>query len=83
MPGSCRGRSTESHRTGVIDDCEPACGCWELNSGPLEEQQELLTANSPAPRSLPSFLGGMRPEDPQELIPSFGKGLDSSCRALW
>ena len=20
------------------DSCEPPCGCWELNSGPLEEQ---------------------------------------------
>ncbi|CAO2577873.1 hypothetical protein LEMLEM_LOCUS287, partial [Lemmus lemmus] len=24
--------------------CEPPCGCWELNSGPLEEQSVLLTA---------------------------------------
>ena len=23
--------------------CEPPCGCWELNSGPLEEQSVLLT----------------------------------------
>ena len=22
----------------IIDDCEPPCGCSELNSGPLEEQ---------------------------------------------
>jgi hypothetical protein len=22
--------------------CEPPCGCWELNSGPLEEHQVLL-----------------------------------------
>ena len=26
------------------DGCEPPCGCWELNSGPLEEQPVLLTA---------------------------------------
>jgi hypothetical protein len=26
------------------DGCEPPCGCWELNSGPLEEQSVLLTA---------------------------------------
>ena len=25
------------------DGCEPPCGCWELNSGPLEEQAMLLT----------------------------------------
>ena len=23
---------------GVRDSCELSCGCWELNSGPLEEQ---------------------------------------------
>ena len=28
----------------IIDSCEPLCGCWELDSGPLEEEQELLTA---------------------------------------
>jgi hypothetical protein len=27
----------------ITDDCEPPCGCWELNSGPLEEQSDLLT----------------------------------------
>jgi len=28
----------------VVDGCEPPCGCWELNSGPLEEQTVLLTS---------------------------------------
>jgi hypothetical protein len=27
----------------ITDGCEPPCGCWELNSGPLEEQAGLLT----------------------------------------
>jgi hypothetical protein len=27
-----------------IGGCEPPCGCWELNSGPSEEQPVLLTA---------------------------------------
>jgi hypothetical protein len=27
----------------ITDGCEPPCGCWELNSGPLEEQMVLLT----------------------------------------
>jgi hypothetical protein len=27
-----------------MDGCEPSCGCWDLNSGPLEEQSTLLTA---------------------------------------
>jgi hypothetical protein len=30
--------------------CEPPCGCWEMNSGPLEEQTVLLTAE-PAPKT--------------------------------
>ena len=28
----------------ITDGCEPPCGCWQLNSGPLEEQLVLLTA---------------------------------------
>jgi hypothetical protein len=28
----------------ITDGCEPPCGCWELNSGPLKEQSVLLTA---------------------------------------
>ena len=27
----------------TMDDCEPPCSCWELNSGPLEERPVLLT----------------------------------------
>ena len=27
----------------TTDGCGPSCGCWELNSGPLEEQSVLLT----------------------------------------
>jgi hypothetical protein len=27
----------------ITDGCEPPCGCWESNSGPLEEQLMLLT----------------------------------------
>lgn len=30
--------------TGFIDGCESPCGYWELNTGPLEKQQMLLTA---------------------------------------
>ena len=34
-----RGRPEEGVRipgTGVIDSCEPPCGCWDLNTGPPE-----------------------------------------------
>lgn len=26
----------------TVDGCEPSCGSWELNSGPLEEQPEFF-----------------------------------------
>jgi hypothetical protein len=40
----------------ITDGCEPPCGCQELNSGPLEEQLVLLTAEpSLQPQSLSSF----------------------------
>ena len=28
---------------GVTDGCEPSCGQWELNMGPLQEQPVLFT----------------------------------------
>jgi hypothetical protein len=28
----------------IADGCEPPYGCWDLNSGPSEEQSVLLTA---------------------------------------
>jgi hypothetical protein len=28
----------------IVDGCEPPCGCWNLNSWPLEEQSVLLPA---------------------------------------
>jgi hypothetical protein len=36
----CQKRASYS----IIDSCEPPCSCWELNSGPLDEQTVLLTA---------------------------------------
>jgi len=30
----------------ITDGWEPPCGCWELNSGPLEEQSVLLTTET-------------------------------------
>ena len=39
----------ESPGTEITDSCEPSCGCWELNSCLLEEQQVLLTAEPSPP----------------------------------
>jgi hypothetical protein len=33
-----------SSGTGVMNGCDPPCGCQEWNSGPLEEQPVLLTS---------------------------------------
>jgi hypothetical protein len=32
-----------------MDGCEPPCGCWDLNSGPLEEQSVLLPTEPAIP----------------------------------
>ena len=49
-----------SPKTGIIDTCEPPCGCWGLNLVPLEGQQVLLGAE-------PSLI----PEDCVVLTQSF------------
>ena len=40
----------------IIDGCEPPCGCWELNSGPLEEQTMLLTSEPSLQPHIRTFL---------------------------
>ena len=43
----------------ITDGCEPRCGCWKLNSGPLEEQATLLTSKpslQPPPLAFYIFL---------------------------
>lgn len=35
-------KNIRSPRIASTDGCEPPCECWELNSGPLEEQPVLL-----------------------------------------
>ena len=39
-------RNTSQKRASdlITGGCEPPCGCWELNSGPLKEQSVLLTS---------------------------------------
>jgi hypothetical protein len=39
----------------ITDGCEPPCDCWELNSGPLEEQQSVLLTSETSlqPQSYP------------------------------
>ena len=40
----------------ISDGCEPPCGCWELNSGPLEEQAMLLIAEPSLQLHMFTFL---------------------------
>lgn len=40
-----REKGTGSPRTGAMDYCEPPCGCYDLNPGPLKEQQVFSTAS--------------------------------------
>jgi hypothetical protein len=40
---SCLFRHQKRASDPITDGCEPPCHCWELDSGPLEEQSVLLT----------------------------------------
>lgn len=43
--------------TGITDGCEPPRSCWEVNPGPLYEQQALLNDEpSLQPQPLDFFL---------------------------
>ena len=47
MWAQCLERSEEgvrAHETGVTDGCEPPCGYWELNRGPLKDHYVFLTS---------------------------------------
>jgi hypothetical protein len=39
---ACQKRTSDH----IVDGYEPQCGCWELKSGPLEEQTVLLIAET-------------------------------------
>jgi len=43
---ACMYVNVGSTRTGVTDSCELPCGCWDSNSGPLEEQVILFISPS-------------------------------------
>ena len=58
VPLACHGRLEEDEEApgnGVIGSCEPSCGCWELNLGPLAKQ---LLITEPPPQ-LPMFVLGL------------------------
>ena len=41
----------------IVDGYEPLCGCWKLNSGPLEELSVLLTSEPSLQNFLQLLLG--------------------------
>jgi hypothetical protein len=40
---ACYPEFRRGSRMELKDGCEPPCGCWELNPGPLKEEPILLT----------------------------------------
>jgi hypothetical protein len=42
IPPACMPAGQKRTPNLIMDGCESPCGCWELNSGPLEEQPVLL-----------------------------------------
>jgi hypothetical protein len=60
--------------------CEPPCGCWDLNSGPSEEQSMPLTAEpslQPCPRHSCGRLSAYSPVSLRSIITS-----DCKCEDL-
>jgi hypothetical protein len=46
------------HGIPITDGCETPCGCWDLNSGPSEEQSVLLTTEP----SLQPYVALLNPQ---------------------
>jgi hypothetical protein len=61
----------------ITDGCEPLCGCWEVNSGPLEERSVLLTTE-PSLQPLTGILNCV----PQLYILYFFYSQQTSLKAL-
>lgn len=48
LPGVQRPeKGIKSLGTRVADGCKLSCGCWEIDPSPLEEQEVLLTTETP------------------------------------
>ena len=62
----------------ITDCCDPPCGCWELNSGPMWEQSVLLTSESSL--QSPDFL--IFPELPGSTWAHWGI-IWSLCMVDW
>jgi hypothetical protein len=67
----------------VTDGCEPPCGCWELNSGPLEEQSVLLTPEL----SLQTTIFSLGSADyifvKRSMDPSINISQNKPCFVFW
>jgi hypothetical protein len=51
--------SRRGHQIFVTDGREPPCGCWDLNSGSLEEQSVLWNLSSPSVFQIPDIPGSV------------------------
>jgi hypothetical protein len=62
----------------ITDGYEPPCGCWDLNSGPSEEQSLLLTTGVISPAPAWGFLTVVW-EEPRKTEQACCGG----CRGIW
>jgi hypothetical protein len=70
-----------------MDGCEPPCGCWDLNSGPLEEQSVLLTTE-PSHQPRTEVFKTMKKEGRKEKRKRKGNQIDMhrswvSLKIIW
>jgi hypothetical protein len=65
----------------IMGGCEPPCGCWDLNSGPSEEQSVLLpTEPSPQPKQTVSKNNIFY--NPWKRFPEMWRGMERADTGL-
>jgi hypothetical protein len=75
----CLGEGVRSPKARITDGCELLCGYWELNSGPLEEQSVLLTAE---PSLQPLKARVLKSKSCEETFSVVTQGTEHSTQLL-
>ena len=68
---ACVPKSQKRASDPITDGCEPPCGCWELNLGPLEEQSVFLTTEPSLQSLLCTFSTLYNPGSAIEKLPNY------------
>ena len=67
-PSACTPAYQKRASDPITDDCELPFDCWELNSGPLEQQPVLFTTEPPLQPIFSFFFNEKKTETPQSHL---------------